>query len=191
MLQRRWPLNPCGQMHSGPLLLSVVELSLLLLCYKGVHTMRHVQVMGETAGAAPGSLPIYQQAMDLTMLSVLKGGRERTLKGAKVHPQGMFSQADGSAPLMASAVLPHSVYVEVAIPWSFIRHQGSARATPSPRALTQSFLFDFTHRPRLYSLYILDWEGLAASAGLKLVAAPSGSFVWGKPPGTMVVMQPV
>ncbi|KAF5831956.1 O-methyltransferase-domain-containing protein [Dunaliella salina] len=73
-------------------------------------------VMGETAGAAPGSLPIYQQAMDLTMLSVLKRGRERTLK---------------------------------------------------------------------------DWDGLAASAGLKLIASPSGSYVWGQAPGTMVVMQPV
>jgi len=49
------------------------------------HTYTHIwwswlQVMAETAGAEPGSLPLYQQAMDLTMLSVLHGGRERTLK---------------------------------------------------------------------------------------------------------------
>jgi len=36
-----------------------------------------------------------------------------------------------------------------------------------------------------------DWELLAASAKLKLVASPDGSLVWGKSPATMVVMQPI
>jgi hypothetical protein len=38
------------------------------------------QVLNETAGKEPNSLPIFEQAMDLTMLAVSAGGRERTLQ---------------------------------------------------------------------------------------------------------------
>uniref|UniRef100_A0A7S3VNP3 O-methyltransferase C-terminal domain-containing protein n=1 Tax=Dunaliella tertiolecta TaxID=3047 RepID=A0A7S3VNP3_DUNTE len=36
-----------------------------------------------------------------------------------------------------------------------------------------------------------EWERLAVSVNLKLLPAPGGGLVWGKPPATMVVMQPV
>ncbi|KAF5831954.1 O-methyltransferase [Dunaliella salina] len=74
-------------------------------------------VMAETLGAAPHSLPQREQSMDLLMMSLTNGGKERTLK---------------------------------------------------------------------------EWERLAASVDMKLLPSPGGSgLVWGRPPATMVVMQPV
>jgi len=36
--------------------------------------------MAESAGAAPKSLPLVEHAVDLLMMSVTNGGKERTLK---------------------------------------------------------------------------------------------------------------
>ncbi len=44
----------------------------------------------------------------------------------------------------------------------------------------------------LTSCALQEWEQLAASVGLKLLPAPEGgSLVWGIPPATMVVMEPI
>ena len=51
-----------------------------------------LQVLGETAGAPPASLPLYELAMDLTMLSVLDGGRERSIKVSSKAPLNVMRQ---------------------------------------------------------------------------------------------------